>query len=718
MRDLNSLTFHPVAEKIVEVLCKKTQNINPKFFRILTSYYLAKITAMMRVKIATRDRGDIPVNTYAINLASSGHGKGYATNIIEEQVINQFRSIFFDQTYPVIVERNLAKLAAHRAAIKQEDQDTMEVTVTTEFENLGTLAFSFDSATTAAVKQMRHKLLMGGIGSMNLEIDEIGSNLLGNSDVLTTMLELFDVGKIKQKLTKNTKENVRNEEIEGKTPTNLLLFGTPSKLLNGGKTENEFVSFLDTGYARRCIFGYARSVEKDLSLSINQIYDMLTDTNTEQFLKDISLAFSKLANVTNYDKTILVDKDVSLLNIEYRVFCEKQAAAMPEHKEIAKAEMAHRYFKAMKLAGAYAFIDGAPEISKDNYYAAVCLVEESGNAFKKILTRDRNYVRLAKFIASVDHEVTHVELDDDLPFYHGSNAFKQDLMQMAIAWGHKNHVVIKRSMSNGIEFISGETLQKTDLDKLAYARSSHAAFNYKNGYAPWDQLYILTQLPNMNFVSHHVSEGHRDKSHTLPGFDMLVLDIDAGTSIQTAKHLLQNYKYLLYTTKRHTNQAHRFRLILPMNYHLKLTDSEYSTFMENVLEWLPFEVDAQANQRERKWLTCPGNYVYGSGKDIVDARLFIPKTAKNDKQKQVIQTYQSLTNMERWFVQNTHTNQNRNNQLVRYGFLLVDMGYDLVSIKDQIIALNKKLPDKLPLTEITDTIMRSVAKSITKKGLA
>lgn len=74
MRDFDSITFHPTSEKIVEILCKKTQNNNPEFFRILLSYYLAKVTASMRVKIATKDRGEIPINLYAINLASSGHG--------------------------------------------------------------------------------------------------------------------------------------------------------------------------------------------------------------------------------------------------------------------------------------------------------------------------------------------------------------------------------------------------------------------------------------------------------------------------------------------------------------------------------------------------------------------------------------------------------------------------------------------------------------------
>ena len=67
MRNLDSLTFHPTAEKIVDILCRKTQNANPMFFRILVSYYLTKITAMMRVQIMDRARGAVPANLYAIN---------------------------------------------------------------------------------------------------------------------------------------------------------------------------------------------------------------------------------------------------------------------------------------------------------------------------------------------------------------------------------------------------------------------------------------------------------------------------------------------------------------------------------------------------------------------------------------------------------------------------------------------------------------------------
>ena len=66
---------------------------------------------------------------------------------------------------------------------------------------------------------------------------------------------MYDQGVVKQKLTKNTADNVRGEDYDGKTPTNMLLFGTPVKLLDGSITEDQFYSFLEIGYARRCIFG-------------------------------------------------------------------------------------------------------------------------------------------------------------------------------------------------------------------------------------------------------------------------------------------------------------------------------------------------------------------------------------------------------------------------------------------------------------------------------
>lgn len=112
MLSYEEMQYHPTAEKLVDILCSKTQNTNPLFFRVLVAYYFSVVASQMRCLIATPDRGDIPVNLYALNLSPSGTGKGHSTSIIEEHVINEFRERFLEDTFPVLAERNLAVLAS------------------------------------------------------------------------------------------------------------------------------------------------------------------------------------------------------------------------------------------------------------------------------------------------------------------------------------------------------------------------------------------------------------------------------------------------------------------------------------------------------------------------------------------------------------------------------------------------------------------------------
>ena len=74
MISVEEMKYHTTAEKLVDILCSKTQNTEPLFFRVLVGYYLSVVASQMRCVIATPDRGDIPVNMYALNLATSGFG--------------------------------------------------------------------------------------------------------------------------------------------------------------------------------------------------------------------------------------------------------------------------------------------------------------------------------------------------------------------------------------------------------------------------------------------------------------------------------------------------------------------------------------------------------------------------------------------------------------------------------------------------------------------
>jgi hypothetical protein len=204
--------------------------------------------------------------------------------------------------------------------------------------------------------------------------------------------------------------------------------------------------------------------------------------------------------------------------------------------------------------------------------------------------------------------------------------------------------------------------------------------------------------------------GYRDHIHAIPGLNLAIIDVDEGIDIDTAKLLLKDYKYLLHTTKRHTQELHRFRVIFPLSHVLKLNPIDHKQFMENLYEFLPFNVDRQTSDVARKWLCGAKQYWYNEGK-ILDALQFIPKTKKNEERINTLNKYSSLDNVQRWFLNATDSG-NRNNQLIKYALMLVDSGRNYESIQDAVADFNAKLPQGLTIEELQSTIMRTVAKKI------
>ena len=713
MIPFSDMQYHPTTEQLVDVLRNKTQRDDSLFFRLLVGYYFSMAASHMRCTIDTPDRGEIPINMYTLCLAPSGYGKTQSTNFMEEQVLNQFRHRFLEETFPLLAEQNLPKLAHKRAVRKGTDPDEELVRVQKEFDKLGPLLFSFDSGTSPAVKQMRHTLLMANAGSMNLIMDEVGANLSANMEVFDTFIELYDKGLVKQKLIKNTSDNVRSEEIIGKTPANLLMFGVPNRLLDGAKTEDDLMSMLAMGYARRCFFGYVRSSQRKDNRTAEQMYLDRTDKSSEALVDAMAYRLENLADIINANKKLVISKDTCILLNEYQLHCEARAEKLAEHQEIQKRELSERNFKVLKLAGAYAFIDDSPEVTEQHIYHAIKLAEDSGDAFTQLLSRDKPWVKLAKYIASVGCDVTQADLAEDLPFYKGGAGYKQEMMTLAIAHGYKNNIIIKKSFADGIEFLRGETLKETNLQEMKISYSTDLAVDYRPETAPFDQLHKLTQAQGMHWVNHHLMGGHRSEENAIPGFNLVVLDVENSVSMSTAQLLLKGYKYLMYTTKRHTEEENRFRIILPINYELKLDAKDYKEFMSNLFDWLPFEVDRGTNQRARKWLSHDGQYVYNDG-DVLDALAFIPKTSKNEERKKTLDSQQSMDNLERWVVNNIGDG-NRNNMILRYAMILVDAGLDFEAIRQRVIALNDKIADKLDETEVMGTVMITVAKTLAKK---
>lgn len=712
---LENAKHNPLVEELSDVLCSMTQRTEKGFYRPVIVFFLGLVASSMRATLLTKDRGELPINVYTMGFATSGFGKNYSVRIMEDSVLHLFRTRFTEDTFNVIANTKLDALAMQRASRNNSDFQTELDKLTKDFDSKGAYLFTFDSATVPALKQMREKLLLADAGSLNLRIDEVGARLIDSHDLLISFLELYDQGLISQKLIKNTNDNNRTEQLEGKTPTNMLLFGTPSKLFDGGKIEEAFYSLLEMGFARRCIYGSAHYSDKDsVTISPEQLYDRLTDPKNEAVLDRISRQIGHLADPMFIDWQIDVGRDVGIKLLEYKLNCEKVAASLPEHEETRKAEITHRYFKALKIAGVYAFMESSSEVTLDHLFQAILLVEDSGECFEKILKRDKSYVKLAKYISTVSGEVTHADLYEALPYYKQGNSARNEMMSLAKAWGYKNNIIIKTSYVDNIELFKGETLKPTDINKLIVSYSSDFAFNYKSDFAPFNQLSLLTKANGMQWCNHRFSEGHRNESNVIPGFNMIVFDIDEGKYLKPIQELLKKYSYLIYTTKRHTEEENRFRLILPINYELHLDKEEYEEFIESVLTWLPIPVDKAANQRCRKWTSHDDITILNEG-ELLDIIPFIPRTSKNDQFVKENSAISSMDSLERWFARGT-SEGNRNNMQLRYALTLVDNGLPLDQVVTHVKSFNTKISDGLTEDELNATVFKTVAKRYNNKG--
>lgn len=721
--DTSTFTYNPTVEKIVDILVNKTQNYNKDFFRLQANFYVTLVASTMGIKVNSVITGNIPINFYGINLSTSGSGKGYSTNLLENQVLESFRNKFIYDIFPSKVKLSLDTEAINRASSlgisHQEAYDKLEK----EFKSYGSYKFTFDSATSPAIKQFRHKLLLAKLGSLNFIMDEIGANLKGNLEPLHTFLELYDKGLVKDRLVKSTQENVRHQELIGSTPANMLLFGTPSKLLDGGATENEFYDLLEMGYARRCFFACSKKDIRLTDLTPEELYDTMANSNQEQDIYNISVQLENLANINLCNAVIQTDKDISIKLLQYRSDCELEASKLPEHQEILKSEMSHRYFKVLKLAGAYAFLDGKLSINEQHLNQAIKFAEDSGKALVALMNREKPYERLAKFIADGrGKQFTQVDLVEELPYYKGTTSQKNELMSMAVAWGYTNNILIKKTITDNIEFFSGESLKENDLSAIRIAYSQSFSEGYINQTIDWNTGFsVLLPKGDYHWTNHFTSDGNRNKESMVQGFNVIVLDVDGGTTLNQAQEMFKDYEYIIHTTKRHqvpdpeTGEINdRFRMILPMNYELSLNEPEFKKFMENVNQWCPFELDTQTFQRSRKWSCTYNTQIFTNKGKLVDVLPFIPRTTRETEFSKLQESLNSLDSVERWFAQQM-MNGNRNNQFIRFALMLLDSGLGLTEIIDKLLTFNNKLSNPLEEAELEQTVFVTLRKKYDEK---
>jgi hypothetical protein len=711
---MEELKYNELQEKIVDILVSKTGNEDRSFFRVMVAYKFAEISTNMRCTVEYAGSKNIPTNVYALDLAPSGYSKNASMNVLEKEIFRKFRDKFMMATMPDISFNNLALIANDYSLATGLDIKDAKHQIDKEYNALPKFLYSFGSSTPEGFKAMRAKLSMSGIGATNNIIDEIGSNLTGNQETMTVQLEAYDTGDSKQKLIKS---DGGNSDLRGSVPSNLFAFGTQSKLLDGSTIEKQFFELLETGYARRFIVGFVEHQQRDTTLSAEEMYDRIMSPTVDLDVLSLSSYFEGLADESLYGKKLIMSKDTTIALMQYRLDCDNRANSLREHEGILEAVLRHSYWRALKVAGAYAFVMGESSITLEILNNAIALIEDSTRCFKSMLARDKPYVRLAKYIAGVDKKVTQVDLLEDLAFYRGSETQKRELLQLAIAYGYNNNIIIKNTIKDGVEFFQGESLEETDISKINCSWSKDITEGYKPAVSSFANLHQLVSAKGFHYCNHSFKDGYRKSENALEGFNLLILDVDSGLPIEVCKSLLNDYTFMIATTKRHTNEHNRYRIILPMSHRLKLNPNDYKQFMKNVFSWLPFDSDEQTSDIARKWESFAGTYSYNTGK-LFDVMDFIPNTPKENKYRDRVKKIGNSDTLQRWFLINYKDEDGRNNICVKYALALLDDGMSSENIRHSLYDFNSKLEQPLSELELESTVMKTIIKKEYEKELA
>ena len=714
--DFNNLQHYKPLIEIREVIAQKTRLEDPAIFNNLINFYMCQMAGNMRAVVVTQDRGTIPINFYGISTATSGAGKTYSNGIMTNEVMKGFRDNFTNSTLPFFSELYLEKLAKSISRRKSTEFDLELETVTKEYKALGAFLFSFDSGSLAGMKQLRQKLLMGKIGALSFIVDELGSNLLdaGVMDIIKGFLELYDMGHIGDKLLKSAKDAKRNMVFTGASPANMLLYGTPDKLYDGGIVEKTFKQLVTTGLARRSFFAHSIANETSNDASPEEVFERAIALESSGVLKRHNSNFTKLSDKSNFKKKIVLPKSGSLILIEYEQYCKAQAAKVNSRDGEIKAELQHSYFKVLKLAAAYTFADNLTQVPDSHIFSAIaCGVESSYNFKKYVMTQPKAHQRLLNYLCSLTKgtKSTLADLQRDLPFFPTTIGGRMELFKLAASYGFTNDISLIHEQEDEIDLYSVKVLEPTDLDEIILAYSDKIARDYHNVVVPFSELDKMVTAPDVHWVNHHVEGGVRNEDSCIPGFNVVVLDIDKYVDLETVQLTFSDYEYIIYTTKRHTEKKHRYRIVLPTSHEVELGDNDFVRFMDNLFEWLPFEVDTATSQRSRKWLTNPGD-VYTNRGELLNVHLFIPKNSKAVRINTINSNLQNISALEKWFIRQVADGAPRNCTLIKYALVLVDQGKSPKEIMRKVTALNDEF--EIPKSEknLHSTIAVTVGRRV------
>ena len=700
------MKLNPILSDIKDLVHGIKPEVPDNLLIILISYAMAEVTSNLRVKMELYDKTVKPLNFYGYIFGESGVGKDVSLNALNRIFIDKF-----SDKMQKGFDKHKLQYWEHRAMqLVDEDHEDVEGIIKEEQRLTAPFNYRLSSGTEAGVSKSRVTFGLYGIGAINLVIDELGSNYTKLRELMSLMLSTYEDGNSDGRLLKQ--ESV--VAVKG-VPSNFLGYSSPALVFDGGITERSLFDDLSAGMARRSFFAYVEKVEPDVLTAVEIVERNRSKADgNEEKMETMAKYFKSLAVESNMNLHIGLTKDAEIRLAEYQLHCEGIVKTMPDINEQERLELVNRAWKATRLAGVYAFVSKRDMIDVDSVEEAIYVADISGDSFHKVMNRPPVYQRVFEYIKN-RKRTSDVDLERQA-WFTGNKLFKKELLSLARVHGFENNFLFRIKEVEGVDFYSFVEVPKTDINNITISISEHIAKGFKRKKVPFEILHEVVCNPKFNYSAGTFKRGHRNKSNYEKMQNLIIIDIDDGMKLETAKIMFSNYKCLIATTRNHQKEKHgitcdRFRIIFITDRTIKLDSESYSNFMTNVYESLGIPADESCKDSSRAYYGAKGEHWYSEGTKLFEISNLIPSTTKETEHKVMLRksSIGNTEGIERFLLEEAVRGA-RSNSILKYGMFLVSSGYEYQDVEEKVLLFNERLPEPLTIKEVRSTILKSIKR--------
>jgi len=571
------------------------------------------------------------------------------------------------------------------------------------------------------------------IGSLNIAINEFG-DIIGKAENINMLKEMYDGVVMANFVQGNANDDTRPNVYS--VPVNMIAYGTPIGIKQSKQKLEVFKGITVSGLYRRSLIYYEDvKVQKLKDQEYHDVQDII-DSYT-QHLSDISVGYQDGEYfVRNAENPIDFTDEAREMIDSFRMEMFNKANDNLYDELIPLDRNSYKLIQ--KVSAIIAILNLDDNINEQSVKYAISIFKRTRDSINSLFEQTPIFETIYTRLSSSSSPMMQTDIIKKLGITRKEFNENIDLVD---EYAYRFN---KRMKTIGTKLVkySIDDLEINNLDKMIVSVSSAVIKN------PSKQIdYIPKTVPffgkdtvsieslvtsdiqsyclNHFEPSSRAENGHRAEKYIIQGQNMIAFDIDEGMDLDVAFNAIEEYQYILYTTKRHRKDKNglvcdRYRIVLPTFTEFYVNPTEHKGLIENIADVLGFKIyDVSTRNQGRLWFTNSSAEVFTKSEgNLLDVRCCIPDTETQEKLfinikdlegKSGTEVEKRLFGMQKFAIMSSvgaggKTLLYRNNSMFRIAKFAKDAGLDYDKITRET---NNMLYEPLPEREINNIIRKA-----------